>query len=308
MVIKNIYKFIIIILVLYICYFFYNLRNSYNLQNNSIESFIDYNQDDDIFDREYVDMYDVAYNDFNDIKMDYKHMLDANIFNNNDKIAILGCGVGKWGSYINSNRKNLDDLINIDKSTNMCRKAQKNYPNLKYINGNVVSNNNILNKNSQNIIIIDERMMLYNNFNDQTQIIINCHEWLKKDGYLVVPIYKIDSLGVACRFYSTNYIDDIGKLHGYTYLNGFTHDCWYEINQDSYKNNLDYYEKIVVDNNEKNNKRVFKQPMYIMKDNTLYDIILKSGFTVHKIYDTEKRVVSGYQLAIFKKGKTEITI
>ena len=244
MVIKNIYKFIIIILVLYICYFFYNLRNSYNLQNNSIESFIDYNQDDDIFDREYVDMYDVAYNDFNDIKMDYKHMLDANIFNNNDKIAILGCGVGKWGSYINSNHKNLDDLINIDKSTNMCRKAQKNYPNLKYINGNVVS----------------------------------------------------------------NYIDDIGKLHGYTYLNGFTHDCWYEINQDSDKNNLDYYEKIVIDNNEKNNKRVFKQPMYIMKDNTLYDIILKSGFTVHKIYDTEKRVVSGYQLAIFKKGKTEITI
>jgi hypothetical protein len=92
----------------------------------------------------------------------------------------------------------------------------------------------------QNIIIIDERMMLYNNFNDQTQIIINCHEWLKKDGYLVVPIYKIDSLGVACRFYSTNYIDDIGKLHGYTYLNGFTHDCWYEINKDSDKNNLDY--------------------------------------------------------------------
>ena len=190
MVIKNIYKFIIIIFILYICYFLYKLRNSnksidlYNLQNSnkSIESFIDYNQDDDIFDREYVDMYDVAYNDFNDIKMDYKHMLDANIFNNNDKIAILGCGVGKWGSYINSNHKNLDDLINIDKSTNMCRKAQKNYPNLKYINGNVASNNNILNKNSQNIIIIDERMMLYNNFNDQTHIIINCHEWLKKDG------------------------------------------------------------------------------------------------------------------------------
>lgn len=288
------------------------INNKHHVKN--IEQFIDYNQDDDIFDREYVEIYDIAFNDFNDIKLDFISMKDANIFNNDDKIAILGCGVGKLGFYMKENHPKIGDLMNIDKSTNMCRKAQKNYPNLKYINGNVANNSTLLKKDSQNIIIIDERTMLYNNYNEQMQIIVNSYDWLKEGGYLVVPIYKKGKIGLASRFYSTNYADNLGNIHGFTYLNGFTHDCWYKYNND----NLEYYDKITLDpqsqgdnnngDNIRDNIRVFKHNMYIMDDNVLYDIILKSGFEVLKIYDTEKRIISGYQLAIFKKKSGKIII
>ena len=326
-------KYLILLFIIFVILYYIYLIRSKSVYNQNVEHFIDKNQDDDIFDREYVDIYDIAFNDFNDIKMDFVSMKDANIFNNEDRIAILGCGVGKLGRYLKENHPKIGELFNIDKSTNMCRKAQKNYPDLKYINGNASGNSKLLDNNSFNIIIIDERMMLYNDYNEQMQIIINSYDWLKEGGYLVVPIYKKGKIGLACRFYSTNYADNLGNIHGFTYLNQFTHDCWYQYdiknsNTESY--NTEYYEKITLENQNQDrdrnrdqnrdqnqdrdpnpnnlNIRVFKQNMYILDDNVLYDIILKSGFEVFKIYDTEKRIIGGYQLAIFKKKSGKIII
>lgn len=287
-ILMNNYKLLLLIIIIIILlYILYN--NRYNKSIN--ENYIDYNQDDDIFDKEYVDIYNISYNDFNDIKQDY------NLFNKyikkDNHILILGSGVGKLCYYLK--QSNYNNIIGVDKSQNMIIKAKKNYPNIKYINGNAM-NKNIVEPKSKDVIIIDERMLLYNNYNEQKIILDNCYNWLNKNGYLILPVYEKDTIGVASRYYSSNYTDNMGIEHGFTYLNGFTHDCWYI--DDDENNRLEYYEKITLEDGK---KRIFDTNIYINEPNELFDYLFKLGFEVFKIYDTNKRIISGYQLVILKK-------
>lgn len=276
--------FILLILIL----IFFYLNNITHIN----EHFIDLNQDDDIFDKEYIDIYDIAFNDYNDIKQDMILVNKSINIKQNDNILVIGCGVGKLCNFLKNKYNNITGL---DKSTNMIKKSKKNFPNIKYINGNAI-NNTIFSHNLYNIIFIDERTLLYNTFDEQVNIIINCYDWLNDNGYLIMPIYNKDLLGVASRYYSSNYTDDLGIIHGFTHLNGFTHDCWYLDEIDK----LEYYEKITL---ESGHKRVFKFDLYLMEENKLFDLILKTGFIVKDNFDTSKRIISGYQLVVFQKNK-----
>ena len=153
-------------------------------------------------------------------------------------------------------------------------------------------------------------------------IIENIYSWLKKDGCLIIPIYNGNKLQLASRYYSTKYIDDKKNIHGFTYLNNFSHDCYYisdkklkEINnansnnsKNSEKDDEDkyyYYDKIILDSGK---KRIKQTEFYFPNKENIYDIILKTGFDIIHIEKIRRQIVGGYELAIFKKKYFETTI
>ena len=108
----------------------------------------------------------------------------------------------------------------------------------------------------------------------------------------------------ASRYYSSKYIDDKGNIHGFTYLNDFSHDCYY-IKDEETSNTFYYYDKIILDDGK---KRVKKTKFFIPSKEKMFDIILKNGFEIIEIFPVRIQIVGGYDLVIFKKKNKKINV
>jgi ubiquinone/menaquinone biosynthesis C-methylase UbiE len=295
-----IFKIIIILFFLYVIYNYYRVSITIENFEDKFETFEKYNE---IYDSEFINLYEIIYRDFTDIDYDY-NVVSSKCFNNIDdknvSILIAGCGVGKLCKKF---KEKYNNIIGLDVSELMLNKAQSLYPNIKFTRGNLIKNN-IFDKNKFSHIYIDERTLYYNKPDEIPTIIFNCMTWLKENGYLIVPIYNPDKLQLACRYYTSKYIDNKGNIHGFTYLNDFSHDCYY-IRDELNKDYFDYYDKIVFDSGH---KRIKKTTFYIQPKETVYDIILKNGFDLIYIEKIRTQIVGGYDLAIFKKKIEKTTV
>jgi len=295
-----------IILIFLFFYFIYLLITSFQYTIENFEDkFDNFEKYDEIYDNEFIDFYEIIYRDFSDINHDnaivFSKCFPSNQhLNDNFNIMVAGCGVGKLPSKLKEKFKN---VIGVDVSENMLKKAQYIYPNVKFIRGNLVKSK-IFDNNTFTHIYFDERTLNYNSIDDMKNIISNCFKWLKEEGYLIVPIYDPDELQLASRYYSSKYIDDKGNVHGFTYLNDFSHDCYY-IKDDNNKNIYDYYDKIILDDGK---KRIKKTSFYFPSKDVIYDIILSNGFDVVYIEKIRIQIVGGYEFVIFKKKKTISTV
>lgn len=258
----------------------------------------------EIYDKEFTDLYEIIYRDFTDIDHDtgivYSKVVN-NIKNKDDlNFLVCGSGVGKLCKKIKDKYKN---VMGVDISENMLKKSQSLYPNIKFIKGNIIKNN-IFNKNTFSHIYIDERTLYYNKYNEMDKIIKNIHGWLKDNGFLIIQIYNPDKLQLASRYYSSKYIDNKGNIHGFTYLNDFSHDCYY-VKDEEDKEIVHYFDKIVLDSGH---KRIKKTTFYIPSKEKVYDLILSNGFEVFYIEKIRIQIVGGYELAIFRKKNLTVSV
>lgn len=293
---KNIIFIIFIIFILY--YFFFN-RYIENFEDK-----FDFDEKyEEIFDPQFIDLYEIIYREFSDINFDTK-IVDSKTLDKIDitnvHYLVCGSGVGKLCKKLKEKFKN---VTGVDISENMLKKSQSLYPNIKFVKGNITKKN-IFNNNQFTHIYIDERTLYYNKIDTFDQIFNNIYMWLQEDGYMIVPIYDPLKLQLASRYYSSKYIDDKGNFHGFTYLNNFSHDCYY-IKEGNNSEIFNYYDKVIFDTGD---KIIKKTVFYIPNKETIYDIILHNGFEVVHIEDIRLQVVGGYQLAIFKKKKNKITV
>jgi SAM-dependent methyltransferase len=343
---EYIYKVIFyILLLLFIYYLYTKVKNamheeSKNEKGEHFQNKLDYSieyvlneyneKHDDIFDKEFVDLYDIAYHDFHDVNRDnkviLKHLPKKIIENKESKILVGGCGVGKVPkSWKDLGYKN---VIGVDFSKHMLSKAESLYPNIEFIRGNLVDPK-ICTNGTFDLYIIDERTLFMNHNKDMEKIIQNANQWLFNDGLLVIPIYDKSKLQLASRYYSTTYIDHLGLVHGFTYLDHFSHDCWYvpdiddsddKLNDKEQQKDSDkdintststsdiltlYFDKFTMKDGK---KRIKTTMYYFLPKSEVYDIILQNGFEKVHIEPVCTQIVGGYELAIFKKKKSIVSV
>jgi len=292
--------YLIFILFIIILLFVYHNHNYINTIEKFDDKFDDFEKYEEIYDTEFTNLYEITYRDFSDIEKDLKIVYDHTSDTKDISYAVLGSGTGKLCKKLKEKNKN---VIGVDISENMLKKAQNIYPNIKFIRGNIIKEK-IFNRGEFSHIYIDERTLYYNKVDDMKNIIMNCYTWLKDKGYLIVQIYDPLKLQLACRYYSTKYIDNKGNIHGFTYLNNYSHDCYYikdENNQDTYH----YYDKIIFDTGE---KRIKKTTFYIPPKEMSYDTILNNGFDLVHIEKIRIQIVGGYEIAIFKKKSKTLSV
>ena len=294
---------ILIFLVLLVIIIYNKFQKKLTIENFE-DKFDEDEKYDEIYDEEFVELYEIIYRDFSDIDYDLKIVFTKVIDNikNKDDINILVCGsgVGKMCKRIKEKYKN---VIGVDISNNMLSKAQMLYPNIKFIRGNIIKQN-IFEKNSFSHIFLEERTLYYNKYEDMEKIIGNAFYWLKDNGFLIAQIYNPDRLQLASRYYSSKYIDNKGNIHGFTYLNDFSHDCYYIRDEDN-KEIFNYFDKIILDNGK---KRIKKTTFHIPSKEKMYDLILSSGFNIFYIEKVRIQIVGGYELVIFRKKNTKVTV
>ena len=301
---KILFVITLLILILFLSFSYYKIKSIENFE----DKFDDHEKYDEIYDDEFINLYEIIYRDFSDIDYDtkivYSKVVDNIKNKENINFLVCGSGIGKLCKKIKEKYK----VIGVDISENMLKKAQLLYPNIKFIRGNIIKNN-IFNKNQFSHIYIDERTLYYNKSENIDKIIKNTFGWLVEGGFLIVQIYDPLKLQVASRYYSSNYMDNKGNLHGFTYLNDFSHDCYYiKDENDNNKDNKEifyYFDKIVF---ETGHKRIKKTTFYIPSSEKIYDIIINNGFDVFYIEKIRTQIVGGYELAIFRKKKQIVSV
>ena len=140
----------------------------------------------DIYDDFYANIYD--YLVFNNLKDDYEvgYIMNSLSPSSKSKILDIGCGTGHHVSSLGS--KGLD-VLGIDISPSMIKKAKNNFPDYKFNVGDA-SNNHLFESNSFTHILCMYFTIYY--FKDKRQFFNNCFKWLMPGGYLIVHLVERD--------------------------------------------------------------------------------------------------------------------
>jgi len=146
----------------------------------------------DIYDDFYANIYDFLV--FNEMKNDYEVgvILNQNVPNTKSVILDVGSGTGHHVAKL-SNNKNLE-VIGIDSSPSMIKKAKENYPNLNFKQADVL-NKDVFNNNTFTHIMCLYFTLYY--IENKAEFFNNCIDWLMPGGYLVVHLvdrYKFDPI------------------------------------------------------------------------------------------------------------------
>jgi SAM-dependent methyltransferase len=140
----------------------------------------------DIYDDFYSNIYD--YLVFNNLKDDYEvgYIMNSASPSSQSKILDIGCGTGHHVSSLGS--KGLD-VLGIDISPSMIKKAKTNFPDYKFLLGDAL-NNHLFESNSFTHILCMYFTIYY--FKDKTLFFNNCFKWLMPGGYLIVHLVERD--------------------------------------------------------------------------------------------------------------------
>lgn len=296
----EIYILFILLLILFIYYLYDLYDRSYFIIENFEDKFGQNEVYKDNYDKEITDFYDIIYKD-DDYEKEILKYIEKELENNEDPdILVVGCGKGSLLNKIKNKYKNTHGL---DKSEQMLKKCHENYPYIKTIKANI-EREKLFENNSYDLIIFDDNALNHNNKKSMQNIAKNTKNYLKKNGILFVPVFEQNKLQPRPRYYTTNYYDDKKNIHGFTYINNFSHDCYY-IPEDKDGFNLNYFDKIVLKNNH---SRIKKTPLYIPEKQDLYEIFLRSGYKVKKIHHYNDFSKIYYEVAILKVGPSSINV
>ena len=140
----------------------------------------------EIYDKFYADIYD--YLVFNNLKNDFEigQIINQSIPSSQSRILDIGCGTGHHVASLSS--KGLE-VIGIDISPSMIKKAKENYPHYKFEVADALNSSEFQLDSFTHILCM--YFTIYY-FPDKTQFFNNCFNWLKPGGYLFVHLVDRD--------------------------------------------------------------------------------------------------------------------
>jgi len=136
----------------------------------------------EIYDDFYADIYD--YLVFNNLKNEYEVGQIINLSNpsSRSKILDVGCGTGHHVSSLGA--KGLD-VLGIDISLSMIKKAKKSYPDYNFKVADALNGNEFESESFTHILCM--YFTIYY-FKDKKEFFDNCFKWLMPGGYLIVHL------------------------------------------------------------------------------------------------------------------------
>jgi ubiquinone/menaquinone biosynthesis C-methylase UbiE len=160
-------------------------------KNKKIEGFESGNDSKFQFKQKSVEIYDKFYSNiydqlvFSRSKTDFEVSEIKKLTNPNSKNVILDIGSGTGHHVAKLSSINNTEIVGIDNSSSMIKKAKKNYPSLNF-EVKDVSDGNIFMSNTFTHILCFYFTVYY--FKDKEKLFINCMKWLKPGGYMIIHL------------------------------------------------------------------------------------------------------------------------
>lgn len=141
---------------------------------------------DAVYDDFYSEIYD--YLVYNDTKDEYEIGAIVNRTNPTTKSVILDIGSGT-GHHVGLLAKEGLNVVGIDVSPSMVAKAKVNYPQYRFVTGNVMNAGQFPIGSFTHILCLYFTVYY---FQDKMRFFRNCYDWLMPGGYLVVHLVDRD--------------------------------------------------------------------------------------------------------------------
>jgi SAM-dependent methyltransferase len=290
---SNFGKILFFLALLLILISIFSVANKEGMINN--EKFI-YKKDNEIYDDFYANIYD--YLVFNNVKNNYEIGNIINTTNPSEysRIADIGCGTGHHVNELSVRNLN---VIGIDISPSMIKKARENYPNSNFEIGDALQSN-IFQLNSLTHILCLYFTIYY--MKNKKHFFINAYDWLMPGGYLIVHLvdkYKFDPIlppGNPLYIVSPQkYAKDRITTTKITF-NDFIYNANFKMIENS--DNCIFEEKI----NFNDGRRIKQEQTLIMEDiGTILNYAQDAGFSLHAKIDMVKCAYENQFLYIFVK-------
>lgn len=289
--------FVSLLLIIVVFFKYVNNKNPNKMEGFQQEQEFLFKKGNDIYDDFYADIYDFLV--FNEIKNDYEvgMIINKNTANTKSVILDVGCGTGHHVGKMAQNN-NLE-VIGIDISPSMIKKAKENYPKLNF------QVTDVLNRDAFHNNIFTHILALYFTIyyiEDKNQFFNNAMDWLKPGGYLIVHLvdrYKFDPILppgnplyiVSPQKYAKSRITQT-KVN----FNEFIYNSNFKLNETS--------DVAIFDEKFKFNDGKVRKQEHILYMNNISDIInmaQDAGFLIHAKIDMMKVAYEYQYLYVFLK-------
>jgi ubiquinone/menaquinone biosynthesis C-methylase UbiE len=172
-------------LIIIVIYIFKGVKFSTKEGFIQTEKFV-YKSGPELYDDFYANIYD--YLVFNDVKNQYEvgEIINKTIPSTESKILDIGCGTGHHVAKLAGQNLN---IIGIDISDAMIKKAKENYPNEKFMVADALNPNDFTSNSFTHIMCM--YFTIYY-FNDKRLFFENAYKWLMPGGYLIVHLVDPD--------------------------------------------------------------------------------------------------------------------
>lgn len=266
----------------------------------------------DIYDDFYVTIYDDLV--YNKVKNEYEigEIINHTKPTSNSKLLDIGCGTGH---HLDACKDKFSDLIGIDVSPSMIKKAQSNYPALKYKRANALDN--MIFESNQFTHITCFYFTIYY-MKNKNQFFQNTYGWLMPGGYLVLHLVDPDKFDpiipagdptiiISPQKYSKKRITNtVVKFDNYEYKSNFDmlsdkENSGSNLDSDSESGpaNVKFAESIR--NTKTGDVRINNHMLYMSSQKDIINQAKKVGFTLLKIVDLKECKYDHQYLYILKK-------
>ena len=251
----------------------------------------------DLYDDFYASIYDELV--LSNVKNDFEIGEISNnlIVGNKSVILDIGSGTGHHAGKL-ANNDNLE-VIGIDTSKSMITQSRKNYPSVKFLQGDVMDKN-LFPYNKFTHILCLYFTIYY--FKDKSHFFNNCMDWLLPGGYIYIHLVdrrKFDPILppgnplfiVSPQKYAKQRITSTNIN-----FNDFNYKCNFDL--DEANNIATFKEKFKFNNgNMRNNNHTF----YMEDTQTILVFAQQVGFTLHSIIDLVKVGYEYQYIYVFTK-------
>lgn len=303
--------FIIFLLLTFLFIILNNFRKKHSYYENFESSgdlltstnHFEIQRNDDIYDDFYSKYYDAIH--LNKKKNNYEigKIIDLDKKTNSTKILDVGCGTGEHVNLLNS--KNYD-VIGLDQSKDMIKKAKSKYPDCNFKVGNILNNSLFDYQSFTHIYCLDRTIY---QIKDKSKFFENCYSLLSDGGYLVLNLVNRKKFKPYVNADDNNVIYDPEKYgkHAEELIVKFDNSkefiSKYKKNSDYSNNDEDVYANIVekFQNYDTNSIRKNELNLYVPTIKNIVELAKSKGFEFYKKTEMKEIKYNNEYLYIFKK-------
>jgi SAM-dependent methyltransferase len=242
-----------------------------------------------IYDNFYANVYDQIVSTTIDSPFEIGTILNSTHTTSESIILDVGCRTGSRVSKLSD--KNLE-VIGIDVSPFMIKKSLMNYPDHKFIVGDVLKGGQFQSSSFTHILCLDN--IIYT-FEDKRQVVNNFIDWLMPGGRFVLHLVDIETFNPMSNtttlpiiVTTSNKPDKSIKTRDYDYTSNY---------------NLNNNVGTIIETFKFNNRHVRKQEQQLYMDDkeVILTIVQQCGFTLQSIIDVPNLSFGKQYIYIFVK-------
>lgn len=249
----------------------------------------------DNFDKVYTRLFELVTNEPAIYRHDIIKIKETTKLDDKSRVLEAGCGLGRHMEILRELYPNIS-IEGIDRSKSMINKAMIRNPGAELLCTSLTIPEIYKAETLTHVLCLHETIN-HNTPKEISNILNNFHKWLILNGYLIIHILDPTKLDPGPRAFSQYFKAKDDTRHALTYFESFTHEAWWE-KEENREYWYRYCEKYIF---PRNKFKIQSTPLWIPPVNRMISYITRHNFKLEEIIELNDIEITEFKLYVFKK-------